>query len=126
MRLAIVLALVAVVVLATLAARTRRRRLAEPADVTGSPRLPERFHGRPTWIVFSTEYCATCGPVTERLRSAFPADHVERIDVAADPALAVAFDVRAAPTIVRADARGIVLGRWNSAAALDEAVFQPI
>ncbi|MFN2606647.1 MAG: thioredoxin family protein [Acidimicrobiales bacterium] len=71
-----------------------------------------------TWVVFTTEYCAACGPVEERLRSADPAARVVRVDAAREPHLAGAFRVRSAPTAVLADADGRVQARLVGAEAV--------
>jgi len=79
-----------------------------------------------TWLVFTTPYCAACGPVEESLRTSNPGVRVVRVDATREPALARAFRVRSAPTAVLADAEGRVqahlvgtdaVHRWISAPA---------
>lgn len=74
------------------------------------PTLPTRLRGPGrTWIVFATEYCATCGPVAERLRDLHPDDTVHKVMVEAEPALADAYAVRTAPTLLEVDPTGVVV-----------------
>lgn len=64
-----------------------------------------------TWVVFTTPYCAGCGPVEESLRASDPGARIVRVDATREPALAQAFSVRSAPTAVLADADGLVQAR---------------
>jgi len=91
------------------------------------PRLPERVTrgADRTWVVFTTPYCATCGPVEEQLRASDPGAHVVRVDATREPALAEAFSVRAAPTVLLADAAGEVTTRLVGAEAVDAYVRNP-
>lgn len=73
-----------------------------------------------TWVVFTTPYCASCGPVTDRLRSEDPGARVAVVDAMAEPALADAFRIRSAPTVLLADADGMVQARLVGAAAVDD------
>ncbi|MDE0803937.1 MAG: thioredoxin family protein [Acidimicrobiales bacterium] len=74
------------------------------------PSVPDRLCGPGrTWIVFATEYCATCGPVTERLRALHPDDTVQKVMVEHDSGLADAFAVRTAPTLLEVDVTGDVV-----------------
>ena len=75
-----------------------------------------------TWVLFTTPYCATCGPVEEHLRAADPDARVVRVDATREPHLARAFHVRAAPTVVLADAAGRVQQRLVGAEAVRQAV----
>lgn len=109
-RLAVVAAIGVVVAVITMLYRTRRHargglRAHEPrvgADLT---------HGQLTWVVFTTPYCATCGPITDRITRLDPGTRLVTIDVADRPDLARLHDVRAAPTLLLADADGVVRAR---------------
>jgi thiol-disulfide isomerase/thioredoxin len=86
------------------------------------PRLPDRLRhpsAASTWIVFTTPYCATCGPVTDKLTQTYPDAHVVTVDATEDPALADAFSVRSAPTVLLADADGHVTERFVGADAVN-------
>lgn len=85
------------------------------------PAIPSRLLGDTdrTWVVFTTRYCATCGPVRDRLMERDPAAHVVTVDVSHDPALAEAFRIRHAPTVIEADRRGRVLTRLVGAEAVN-------
>lgn len=61
-----------------------------------------------TWIVFTTPFCATCGPVERLLRERFREDAVVRAEVEEWAETAQALGVRRAPTVVRVDAEGAV------------------
>ncbi len=104
-RLVVVAVLAAVV--AVVAWRARR-----PADTTDAAgrRVPSELVGDTdrTWIVFSTPFCATCGPVEEQLRQRFPEHDVRRADVEQWAATAIDLGVRRAPTVVRVDRAGSV------------------
>ncbi len=110
-RLIAVAAVAAVIVLVALRYRTRARRLSglrtaepavEPALTAGAPR---------TWVVFTTPYCAACGPVIERITALDGTARLVVIDVGDRPDLARRHDVRAAPTVLLADATGAVRAR---------------
>ena len=75
-----------------------------------------------TWVLFTTPYCATCGPVEERVRAADPGARVVRVDATREPHLADAFGVRTAPTVVLADAAGRVQRRLVGAEAVRRAL----
>jgi hypothetical protein len=61
-----------------------------------------------TWVVFSTPYCASCGPVADMLRAADDGAGVVLVDATRHPDLAAAFHVHRSPTVVRADEAGAV------------------
>jgi hypothetical protein len=88
------------------------------------PRLPEALldGATRTWVVFTTPYCASCGPVENRLRTAEPESRVVKVDATRQPALADAFHVRSAPTVLLADDRGEVQARLVGAAAVEQFV----
>src|SRR5690349_9120793 len=87
MRLVIVAALLALFAAARWAYGRRQARLA--ADVGPVPRVPSAFlaDGPASWLVFTTPYCASCGPVAD---------------------LADAFRIKRAPTVLRANHAGVV------------------
>lgn len=107
MLLRLVLVLVLAAVVAVVALRSRRPADAHRAD---GHRVPAELlgDGDRTWIVFSTPYCATCGPVEAQLRQRFPTDDVRRADVEAFASTAAELGVRRAPTVVRVDQLGVV------------------
>src|SRR5688500_17832789 len=112
-RLVVVLAGVAAVVTAVRlvragALRDRRR------DPLSFPPLPDelRRHGEALWVVFTTEYCATCGPVKERIGRLDPTAEIVEVDVAERPDLAERYRVRTAPTVLFTSANGMVHGRF--------------
>ena len=72
-----------------------------------------------TWVVFTTPFCASCGPVEERLRTADPDARVVRVDASREPLLADAFGIRRAPTALLADAEGRVRERLVGPEAVD-------
>jgi len=90
------------------------------ADRPDHPRVPAalRDSAERTWVVFTTPYCATCGPVEESLRAYDPGARVVRVDATREPLLADAFKVRSAPTAVLADADGTVQARLVGADAV--------
>lgn len=119
LRLLIVAALLVAFAAGRIAYDRRRRSIAR--DDAPVPRLPARLvDGEATWVVFTTPYCASCGPVVERLQGHGP---VVTVDATREPDLADAFRIRSAPTVLLADAAGEVQGRFVGAAAVD-AYFQ--
>lgn len=115
----VVVALVFGVALLTRAYRSWRARLR--ADGGDHPLVPASLlaGAERTWVVFTTRYCASCGPVVERLRTTDPGARVVRVDAAREPLLADAFRVRSAPTAFLADAHGRVQARLVGAEAVD-------
>ncbi|HEX3622322.1 MAG TPA: thioredoxin family protein [Acidimicrobiales bacterium] len=79
-----------------------------------------------TWIVFTTPFCASCGPVESRLRASDPGARVVKVDATREPHLADAFSIRSAPTVLLADAAGTVLARLVGAEAVDSYVRSSI
>jgi hypothetical protein len=111
MRLVIVLTVLAVFLAAgplLAAARRRDDNAVLPHDslarfaVAGASR---------TWVVFTTPYCATCGPVMADLRRAFPDDGVVGVDATDEPELTHRLGVRRSPTVFEIDAQGEILDR---------------
>ena len=85
-----------------------------------SPRVPTELLGDTdrTWVVFTTPFCASCGPVKESLAEQDPAAHVVTVDATREPHLADAFAVRSAPTVLLADRVGDVKARLVGAPAV--------
>lgn len=75
-----------------------------------------------TWVVFTSPYCATCGPVEARLRASDPEARVVRVDATREPHLAGAFSIRSAPTVLLADGAGNVTARLVGAEAVTQYV----
>ena len=78
-----------------------------------------------TWVVFTSPYCATCGPVADRLRASDPGARVVKVDATREPHLAQAFSVRSAPTVLLADRDGRVRARLVGPEAVDDYVRSP-
>lgn len=115
------LVVVALLLLLGLGKRLYRQWTQRVRDDRGAvPLVPSRLLGDTdrTWVVFTTEYCATCGPVKERLRERDPDAHVVTVDVSQDPELAAAFRIRSAPTVIEADRQGRTLSRLVGAEAV--------
>jgi len=112
LRLVLVAALTLAVLLAARAYRAwqMRDRDVDPLDL---PRLPEEIRGsNATWVVFTTPYCATCGPVKERIARLDPTADLVTVDVGERPDLADLYRVRTAPTVLFAAANGRVQARF--------------
>jgi glutaredoxin len=62
-------------------------------------------------VVFTTPYCATCGPVTEALVAHDPKANVVKLDATVESELAGAMRVKTAPTVFLANKRGEVQHR---------------
>ncbi len=105
----------------------RQWRAGVVADAPASPLLPQsiRAGAERTWVVFTTPYCASCGPIEARLRASDPSANVVRIDASEQPKLAGAFRIRSAPTVLLADAEGRVKARLVGVAAFDDYVRNP-
>src|SRR5205085_11399757 len=78
-----------------------------------------------TWVVFTTPFCASCGPVEQRLRQSDPDARVVKVDATRQPALADAFHVRSAPTVLLADHEGTVQARLVGASAVESYISAP-
>ncbi len=123
-RLLVVLSLVALFAAAPPLYRRRRVRL-EQAVVHHPPVPPSlRSAAQRTWLLFTTPWCASCGPVEARLRASDPTAAVVRIDVTREPGLARAFTVRSAPTALLTDSDGVVQERLVGADAVDRYVLE--
>ncbi len=97
-------------------ARTARLR----SDQAAVPNLPgEMVAGAErTWVVFTTRFCAQCGPVEALLRAREPHSKVVKVDAEREPALARAFRVHSAPTVLLANDAGVVQQRLVGADAV--------
>jgi hypothetical protein len=121
-RLVVVLAVVAQAFGGRMALQ-RRRRWAGPDALPGA-----RFPGwvtdgaTRTWVVFTTPYCAACGPIVEHLEGVDPAARVVTVDASHHTGLARDFAVRRAPTVFEADGRGQPVRRFSGADAVRQAV----
>lgn len=109
-RLLVVAALLGVVLVLT------RLRAASRQGQVGAHALPplprDIARTNATWVVFTTEYCATCGPVKERIAQIDPTADLVEIDVAQRPDLARRYHVRTAPTVFFAAANGRIHARF--------------
>ncbi|MCZ7527982.1 MAG: thioredoxin family protein [Acidimicrobiia bacterium] len=112
LRLAVVLGLVLLTGIGTVAHRRREARLAAPRDTEVPLHRSLVAGARRTWVVFTTPYCASCGPVLERIAALDPTAALVTVDVSQSPELALRHDVRRAPTVLLADAQGRVLARF--------------
>ncbi len=110
-RLILALAVVAFVAFVAWSTRRARRRIGKPRDVAGLPPLDTSLLAGDahTWVVFTTEFCASCQPTVDRLRADHPGDRVVTLDVADRPDLARRYDIRRAPTVMLAAPDGAVL-----------------
>lgn len=107
-RLLIVAALLAL--FAAAPALYRRRRFHAPS--VHPPVPPALLAGAErTWLLFTTPWCASCGPAEERLRASDPSARVVKVDATQDKELAATFSVRSAPTALLADRAGEVQAR---------------
>ncbi len=118
----VVLVILFAVALAAQLYRQWRARL--EAGQPDHPTVPEslRAGSARTWVVFTSPYCATCGPVADRLRASDPDARVVKVDATREPHLADAFSVRSAPTVLLADHEGRVQARLVGAEAVAEYV----
>jgi hypothetical protein len=115
----------AIVLVARLYRGWRARARATDASRREHPLVPAalRAGAERTWVLFTSPYCASCGPTEERLRASDPGARVVRIDATREPLLAKAFHVRSAPTAVLADADGRVQARLVGSEAVERWVL---
>jgi hypothetical protein len=73
-----------------------------------------------TWLLFTTPWCVSCGPVEEQLRAADPEARVVKVDATRQPDLAGIFSVRTAPTALLADGAGRVQARLVGVEAVSQ------
>ena len=87
---------------------------------TPTPRVPSELLGDAdrTWVVFTTPFCASCGPVKESLAVHDPQAEIVTVDATREPRLADTFAVRSAPTVLLADRVGDVQARLVGAPAV--------
>lgn len=125
LRLAVVAGLVLAVALGT--RLYRQWRTGVETEAPDHPTVPAALleGAARTWVLFTTPYCAACGPVEARLRASDPGARVVKVDATRDPALAGAFSIRSAPTALLADAAGQVTARLVGAEAVDRYVRSP-
>ena len=123
-RAVIVVVILLAVALAGRLYRAWRARLQDEKPV--HPLIPTslRAGAHRTWVIFTSPYCATCGPVEARLRASDPGARVVKVDATREPDLADAFSIRSAPTALLADGDGNVTARLVGAAAVDNYVRQ--
>lgn len=121
-RLVVVLAVMVVALAARVALQRRLRWSAE--DTLPGARFPGWVTNGATrtWVVFTTPYCASCGPIVEHLEGADPRARVITVDASRHLGLARDFSVRQAPTVFESDGRGLPLRRFNGADAVRQAV----
>jgi hypothetical protein len=124
-RLAIVIALLALFAVAPVMWRARQRAL--QAGPSAHPPLPSALlaGAERTWVLFTTPYCALCGPVEQRLRAADPGARLVTVDATRQADLAGAMSVRSAPTALLADRHGRVQARLVGADAVDRWMADP-
>ena len=118
MKIAIVVAIVLGLVIAKrMYVQWQARQQVGPAS---SPKVPAALldGADRTWVVFTTPYCASCGPVKEQLAEDDPAARIVTVDATREPHLADAFAVRSAPTVLLAGADGEVQARLVGAPAV--------
>jgi len=111
-RVIVLVGLLAVV--AVVAVIYRRRKVADIADQgVDLPALPAELAepGTPTWVIFTTPYCASCGAVEAMLHEGYPHDRVLVVDATERPDLADRYRVRRAPTVVGAGPDGQIRHR---------------
>ncbi|MDP8991553.1 MAG: thioredoxin family protein [Actinomycetota bacterium] len=118
-RLAVVVTLVLLLVLARVLYDRWRRLAQEPVPPARLPSWLVEGSDR-TWVVFTTPYCASCGPLTDRLRAYDPSARVVTVDATRHRGLADDFSVRTSPTVVLGDSQGQVQLRLVGAAAVRE------
>jgi thiol-disulfide isomerase/thioredoxin len=120
----VILILFAVALAARLYRQWRTRRETEQPD---HPTVPAslRAGSDRTWVVFTSPYCASCGPVADRLQASDPGARVVKVDATREPQLADAFSVRSAPTVLLADSQGTVQARLVGPEAVENYVRNP-
>jgi hypothetical protein len=96
--------------------RTRRRDDAAelPEEQLGGFAVPGAAR---TWVVFTTPYCATCGPLMDEIESVLPDDGVVGVDATEHPELTRELGVRRSPTVFEIDGTGGIVDRMIGAEA---------
>ncbi len=117
-KLVIVAAILFGLVIARRMHQGRVRKIA--TDVAPLPLIPSKLlkGSDRTWVIFTTRFCAQCGPVERLLRTREPNSRVVTVDADREPQLARAFRIASAPTVLLADRNGNVLQRLVGAAAV--------
>ena len=64
-----------------------------------------------TWVVFTTPYCATCGPLMDEIERVRPDDGLVGVDATEHPDLTRRLGVRSSPTVFQIDADGRIIDR---------------
>ena len=102
--------------------RAWRARLRD--ETPAHPLVPDslRAGADRTWVVFTSPYCASCGPVEARLRASDPGARVVKVDATREPHLADSFSIRSAPTALLADGGGNVTARLVGPEAVEDYV----
>jgi hypothetical protein len=123
-RAVIVIAILVAIALAGRIYRAWRARL--QAEKPAHPLVPDslRVGADRTWVVFTSPYCASCGPVEARLRASDPGARVVKVDATREPHLADSFSIRSAPTALLADGDGNVTARLVGPEAVEDYVRQ--
>lgn len=101
----------AVALVAWAASRWQRRPIA--VAVVPDALVPDS----PSWLVLTTPWCASCGPVVDRLE-AVGSLPVVVVDLAERPEVSRVLDVRQAPTVLRVEPDGAITERAAGPAAL--------
>ena len=116
----IVIVILFTIVLAGRLYRAWRARLRD--EKPAHPLVPDslRAGADRTWVVFTSPYCATCGPVEARLRASDPGARVVKVDATREPHLAESFSIRSSPTVLLSDVEGNVTARLVGAQAVDD------
>jgi hypothetical protein len=78
------------------------------------------WSGGPAWLVFTSPWCASCGPALERLRAGDPTTDVVAVDAFEEHTLAAAYRIKSAPTALLVDDAGEVQVRLVGAAAVSD------
>lgn len=125
-RLAVVAGLLVLFAVARMAHRRWRHGLHDQPG-TEHPRLPDALveGSARTWVVFTTPLCASCDTVIGDIAAHEPHARVVKVDATVDRALAGAYGVRSAPTVVLAGEGGEVTTRLVGAAAVADYVRRP-
>jgi hypothetical protein len=119
LRLSVVLVLLVVFAVAPVLWRRRQVRVERGPAV--EPTVPASLldGADRTWLLFTTPWCVSCGPVEERLRVVDPDTRLVKVDATQHSDVARALAVRSAPTALLADRDGQVQARLVGPEAVD-------
>jgi hypothetical protein len=119
-RLLVVATVLVMVVVVARVYRRHRARAASGVATAGPLTVPARLAGSSdrTWVVFTSPYCASCGPLVDLLRRSDPGAAVVTVDAGRDPSLTREFGVLSAPTTILAGADGRVIERFVGSRAV--------